>query len=467
MTWSAVICAILSGAGFYFSFNLGDQWWLAWLAPVPILWLAFGPAPRALVFAASFVAYGIGLSNVLPAYGHLFPAAILALAFIVLPGIFALIVLDAGFIARRFSPWMGALGFGALWAAADYLATFNPSGAFPAFVTQAGAPMAIQSAAFLGPWAISFLLGAVSAALALGLRKRSAPLIAAALSLFAANLGFGALRMAMAPATESVRVGLAVSDSDNAAAETASRSMSERVLARYARATATLAAQGADFILLPEEVARLEPQWRDRFLAAEQSRALQSKADLVMGFRDHDGKITRNIALIFSKNGGAPGVYVKRHLIVPGPESVLEPGTRAFVRPDKVGVEICKDMDFPATLRADVRQGGTNLMLVPAWDFDLDGWAHARFAILRGAENGFAMARAARRGLLTLTDGYGRLIAAETSHPGMTLLVGDLPRGPGPTFYTRIGDVFAWICLALAGLLNLGASVARKPNADL
>ena len=336
MTWSAVICAILSGAGFYFSFNLGDQWWLAWLAPVPILWLAFGPAPRALVFAASFVAYGIGLSNVLPAYGHLFPAAILALAFIVLPGIFALIVLDAGFIARRFSPWMGALGFGALWAAADYLATFNPSGAFPAFVTQAGAPMAIQSAAFLGPWAISFLLGAVSAALALGLRKRSAPLIAAALSLFAANLGFGALRMAMAPATESVRVGLAASDSDNAAAETASRSMSERVLARYARATATLAAQGADFILLPEEVARLEPQWRDRFLAAEQSRALQSKADLVMGFRDHDGKITRNIALIFSKNGGAPGVYVKRHLIVPGPESVLEPGTRAFVRPDKV-----------------------------------------------------------------------------------------------------------------------------------
>jgi hypothetical protein len=36
-----IICAALSGLGFYFSIGLGEQWWLAWLAPIPVLWLAF------------------------------------------------------------------------------------------------------------------------------------------------------------------------------------------------------------------------------------------------------------------------------------------------------------------------------------------------------------------------------------------------------------------------------------------
>ncbi len=462
MTWSAVICAILSGAGFYFSFNLGDQWWLAWLAPVPVLWLAFGPAPRRLVFAASFVAYGIGLSNILPAYGHLFLVAILVLAFIVLPGIFALIVLDAGFIARRFSPWMGALGFGALWAAADYLTTFNPSGTFPAFVTQAGAPVAIQSAAFLGPWAISFLLGTVSAALALGLRNRSAPLLAAALFLFAANLGFGALRMTMAPETKSVRIGLAVSDSDNAAAEIDSQSLSERVLARYEPVMRTLAAEGARLIVLPEEVARLEPKWRNQFLNQEETDAMESKADLVIGFRDHGAEVTRNIALYFPSTGGSPGFYAKRRLI-PGAESnELTPGNTTFIRPDHTSVQICKDMDYPTAVRADAVADHPNLLAVPAWDFDAAGWAHARFAILRGVEDGFSVARAARRGLLTLTDAYGRVIAVKASAPGMASLVGDLPRGPGDTLYMKIGDIFAWICLVAILLLNGVAFFVRR-----
>jgi apolipoprotein N-acyltransferase len=35
-----------------------------------------------------------------------------------------------------------------------------------------------------------------------------------------------------------------------------------------------------------------------------------------------------------------------------------------------------------------------------------------------------------------------------------------VPLGPGPTLYTRIGDVFAWACVALA--LGLAAMLLGK-----
>jgi apolipoprotein N-acyltransferase len=130
--------------------------------------------------------------------------------------------------------------------------------------------------------------------------------------------------------------------------------------------------------------------------------------------------------------------------------------------PDHVGVAICKDMDFQTTLRRDAAAHPT-VMAVPAWDFDGDRWWHARLAIMRGVENGFAVARAAKNGLLTLSDAYGRVIRMQPStESGMVTLVGDLPRGPGDTIYRRIGDVFAWGNVALALLLMARACVQRE-----
>jgi hypothetical protein len=53
-------------------------------------------------------------------------------------------------------------------------------------------------------------------------------------------------------------------------------------------------------------------------------------------------------------------------------------------------------MDFPALSR-EYAADGANLMLVPAWDFNVDGWLHSRMAVLRAVENGFALARPNRR----------------------------------------------------------------------
>ena len=85
----------------------------------------------------------------------------------------------------------------------------------------------------------------------------------------------------------------------------------------------------------------------------------------------------------------------------------------------------------------------------------------ARLAIMRGVEDGFAVARAAKQGLLTLSDSYGRIIALSASaKSGMVSLVGDLPRGPGNTVYLHIGDVFAWASSA-GSILLLGMALRR------
>ena len=51
-----------------------------------------------------------------------------------------------------------------------------------------------------------------------------------------------------------------------------------------------------------------------------------------------------------------------------------------------------------SALSREYARDGANLLLVPAWDFDLDRWLHARMAVLRGVENGFAVARAGATG---------------------------------------------------------------------
>jgi apolipoprotein N-acyltransferase len=145
---------------------------------------------------------------------------------------------------------------------------------------------------------------------------------------------------------------------------------------------------------------------------------------------------------------------------------MFTPGTGPLALTGGAGVEICKDMDFPAMLRTDSVRLAPGLMAVPAWDFERDAFAHARMALMRSVENGFSMARAARNGLLTLSDAYGRILAvrASGSDDGFVAVTGEVPAGlqGGRTLYDRIGDAFAWGCLILSATLLVLALVRRR-----
>jgi apolipoprotein N-acyltransferase len=150
--------------------------------------------------------------------------------------------------------------------------------------------------------------------------------------------------------------------------------------------------------------------------------------------------------------------------MVPGLEHAFRPGNAPLTLSNHIGIEICRDMDFNRMLRKDSREHA-DVMAVPAWDFDADAYLHGNMAVMRDVENGFAMARSARNGLLTLSDAQGRVIALRrTSNDGFTTLVGDLPRGTntGNTLYDRIDDAFAWLCVAAGTILLLLGFFPRK-----
>lgn len=469
---TAIVCTLLSGAFFYLSTNLGEVWWLAWLAPVPVLWLAFGGEKNWVVAASAFAGVALGATNLLGAYGAVFPWPVLATIFIVPPALFALIVLGTRLVARRVHPAAGMFAFAALWTTWDFLASFGPDGtaASPAY-SQVGAPILIQSAALFGLWSITFLLGFVAAGSALTLRTRKFLPAALALAAFALNAGYGAWRIAQAPQTPTIRAGLVANDRLADAAFADDRDTALAVIRAYAGAAGTL--DRPQLIVMPEHLAILRAAWRDDAQKILQGLADATGAIVVIGLDERDGTVRHNIAWVFRPRAGNPLIYEKRRL-VPGLERMFTPGTAPLPLGDRKGVEICKDMDFQAMLRADAVAVAPDLMAVPAWDFERDAFGHARMAILRGVENGFAMARAARNGLLSLSDAYGRISAMRASGPGdgfaapgndgFNTLMGSVPLGSqgGRTLYDRIGDIFAWAALALAATLLILAFVRGR-----
>lgn len=459
----AILCALLSGAFFYLSTNLGATWWLAWLAPVPVLWLAFGESKGWIVAASAFAALALGATNLLSAYAGVFPWAAFAIIFTLPPFLFALIVLGTRFVTRRVHPLAGMIAFAALWTSWDFAASFGPDGtaASPAY-SQVGTPLLIQTASLFGLWSITFLLGFVAAGIALSLQSRKALPAVLAAAVFALNAGFGAWRIAEVPQTPTMRVGLLANDrlADDAFADDRSKALG--VIQAYAGA-----ARGLDkpqLIVMPEHLAILRDAWREDARAILQSLADDTGAVVVIGLDRRGDKERSNIAWAFLPRA-TPLTYTKRRL-VPGLERMFTPGSGPLALGGGKAVEICKDMDFQAMLRKDSVEVAPSLMAVPAWDFERDAFAHARMALMRSVENGFAMARAARNGILTLSDAHGRILASRQSgaESGFTTLTGEIPLGVqgGRTLYDRIGDAFACICLILSATLLVLALLRRR-----
>ena len=117
-------------------------------------------------------------------------------------------------------------------------------------------------------------------------------------------------------------------------------------------------------------------------------------------------------------------------------------------------------MDFPPLSR-EYGNDGTGLLLVPAWDFDADGWLHGRMAILRGVESGFSIARAPMQGVLSISDDRGQVLAERSSSSApFASLVAPVPVQHENTIYARFGDWFGWFNTAL--LVLLVATAVRR-----
>jgi apolipoprotein N-acyltransferase len=447
---TAILCALLSAIGFYFSVGLGEQWWLAWFAPIPVLWFAFGETRGWQAFLCAWAGYALGSTSVLRAYGGVMPLPIMALSLLGPALMFAAAAMGARRVNRAFGAVPGMLAFAALWAAFDFFVSFSRAGGSvttPA-AAEVAAPMLIQTASLVSYLGITFLLGFVAAGIALTLRTRTALPAMLAVVAFTANAGFGYVRMS-APPDGHINVALLDSDTRVGAIN---RDDGKGTLETVDAYTAEMAKfKGVGLIVAPESMARVTPAWRDETLGRLTVAADKANATIVAGFNDTDGTTRHNIAYAAAPGAAAPARYVKRRLVLGLETPRYTPGTGgSLVLPNGTGVEICKDMDFQQMVREDEVATHPRLLAVPAWDFGADDWSHARIAVLRAVENGVPMARTAREGLLMLVDRYGRVLGMRKTGGDFVTLTGELPldgRG-GNTVYDRIGDIFGWLCAA-------------------
>jgi len=456
----APAATVLAALCFWFGTGLTPIWWCTWLAPLPLLWLATRARASAVALAA-FVAVLVGGLNQWHYVHDLIklPISVLILQGGIASAVFALTVLLYRRLARRGQVLTAMFAVPLLWTVVFFAnAAGSPHGTWGDLAyTQMDATFVIQIAAVTGIWGIGFTLMLCAAWIAT-LANDSAPRRARATAavvgavLLAGALGYGAWRLGDDAAERSVTIGLVSQPGGKplAPAEPAG----EALLGKYLAQLQPLVEAGAQYLVIPEVSFGVDhpdiPALRD--FAQQRGVTLLTGVDLKM-----PNAPERNASLAFGPQGGAPSVYAKHHL-VPVFEDRFTPGSDTTLLPGgNVGLTICKDNDFPALLR---RYGEQNvqLMLIPAWDFQLDGWLHSRMAILRGVESGFAIARSARDGRLTLSDDRGRVLAEASSEEGPAHLIGELPLRHTHTLYARWGDWFAWVCVA--GLVGtLGAAV--------
>jgi apolipoprotein N-acyltransferase len=387
--------------------GIGDHWWLAWLAPVPVLWFAFGNTPGWLVFAVSACAMLLGASSTLRAYGGSLPPAVLVLSIGAPSLTFALSVLAARRVKRAMGVVAAMFTFATLSTTFDFLASFNAFGGTvgtPA-AAEVSMPVFIQVASLVGFLGITFLLSIVPAGIALSARTRRPLPVAIALGFFIANAAYGYWRLSIPP-SGTLRVALIESDDAVGRLRSDNREAALNAIDAYVATIEKLNDPQVQLIVLPENIAQIAPEWRAEAQSRLAAASNRSRAILVAGFNTTIDQSQRNISWAFIPHETQPMIYEKRRLVPVLESSVYKPGSGPKVLADGIGLEICKDMDFQAMLRQDEVQTKPRMLAVPAWDFDKDDWSHARVAILRSVENGVPMARSARNGLMLGTEGF-------------------------------------------------------------
>ena len=133
-----------------------------------------------------------------------------------------------------------------------------------------------------------------------------------------------------------------------------------------------------------------------------------------------------------------------------------QPGNRVVVSRlesgERVGVFICYEAVVPDLVRRFVAEGAEVLVNITN-----DSWfgnsaaphQHLLMARMRAVENRRYLLRAANSGISAVIDPWGRVVSS-TGLNRRTVLEGDFRFRETPTFYSRNGDLFAWLCLALS-----------------
>jgi apolipoprotein N-acyltransferase len=476
-----IFAAVASGFAMRHVVGLHPDWWAVWLAPALFLIIAFRFSIRDALWVVSVAAIIAATVNF-----HFFrmvmplPAVIFSLASQSL--LWILLVFATRRVVLRHRAWWTVFVYPVLWVAADsLLASLSPDGNWGSLAYSQGDKLAvIQLASLFGTAGVLFLLALVSSAIALAIAlgnklRRSWLAYSITAFLLASSLCYGFVRLHQPVTGNPTTFGIL--SIDDPIGLRASASYAHKIFDQYDWRIAALADQGAQIIVLPEKIAMLSPAAPPLAAVDQQHHfgavARKNHVWIEVGVGIFDGRTPTNWSWLFAPDGSLAATYQKHFMAPPERRDHYASGSSYSVYPingQLYGLAVCKDMHFAVLGRA-YGQRGASVVLVPAWDFAyLDGWLEERTTAFRGIENGYSIVRSSREGLLSASDPYGRILAKATSSvmPGRSLLVKITVAAPVRTFYTRIGNLFGWLCvLAAPVFLLLGWFPARRREAAL
>ena len=354
-----------------------------------------------------------------------------------------------------------------------------------------------QLASVVGVYGVSALLAFTAAAAAAPFllvgRARLAH-AGVAISLVVGCVAWGYVRLGRSSLSSSGDpVRIAVIQGNIAQEDKWNPELRDAITDKYLAMTRQALAEGATFIMWPESST---PFYFEHDLvrgAAIRRLTSQSGATLLIGSDQVEPvKATTpgqkpdaryyNAAFLVTPDGQVGAVYRKMHLVpfgeyVPlqsllffvGPiveaVSAFTPGGDPVLLPvggHKVSTAICYEVIFPSLIRSFVQDGSELLTTITndAWyGRSSAAYQHWEQASMRAIEQGRYLARAANTGISGFVDPYGRVLA-KTDLFHEAILVGDLRYIKERTIYSRIGDLVAWLSLAVT-LAAFAASFRR------
>ena len=322
--------------------------------------------------------------------------------------------------AARRPAWLAAVGLPVVAWVYESLNGLGPLGDYLGLaVALVGLDLLVPLARLGGPGTLAAAGVGIGVVLAYGAAPARRPAMIGAgcgwvLLIVVANSG--------APGSDALVVGAVVHTPD---------ASGPAVLRQLARATRQAAREGARVVVWPEAALRVDglpPASRETWDVVSAT-AAETGATLVVGA--FVASLDQNLAVLVTPADGVGPTYSKNHLI-PGMERYTpgrappSPWTGA---PVPIGAVICFDDCFARDPNRLAR-AGVAVLAVPTNDWPRVQHRHRRLSMLRAAQAGVPLVRAASGGFSQIVGPDGRLIAASgppTDAP--VVLVGTVPVG--------------------------------------
>ena len=418
-------------------------------------------------------------------------------------------------IARRWNAGAALFATPFIWVSIEYLRSNLLFLALPWALlghTQYENPLIIQIASFTGAYGISFLVALANAALAGAIlsfspsgfrpgnqavssvtRRAAISMMMTVVAALCLTLIYGWVIVSQPLGGPVIRTSV-LQGNISQQMKSAPKKHAAYIMQKYTDLSRQAAADQPDLIAWPEAATPGFVLKSQSMVNKISSLIAETKTPFLIGSSEYPKFIkdrplrpedVGNAALYFSSEGKFLGQYLKIHLvpfgeeipykdIISWPSSIVPENKKTFEIPGteftifkldetKFGTVICWEVVFPQLIRQFTKKGAEFMV-----NLTNEGWfgdtsaPHQMVAIVvfRAVENRVPFVRAANTGISCFIDAYGNITGRVKDQTGDDTFVegyltGEIRPSGARTFYTRYGDIFVYIVLALTGLIFL------------